>query len=498
MPQKYDIPTKVAGVSQRQSEREGPVMQTAIDFEYRGNPKKEHENSSHSFASYYSAQSSLVGNASLASRYSSGFRYPAFGISRRNTSSFQQSPTYYSAESSLALDTEKGVKEDPVKTTSGYLKAIQERGLILPLDQELNWSGKENGGQHVEFNKGDALPFEVIGPIGTSLTAQVDKIRCRRILLARKTMICGRRMTLEEALVEVEHLQKLRHPHIVQLVGSYLQGKKFSVLLYPVADYELTVFLDEVLDIVQETPDMKERAAKGNRTVRAGALFVGPAPQAIAAMWSFFGCLVDAVRYIHSTARKHLDIKPGNILVRKHPQATYGYRIYIADFGISRSFKYLDHSQTDTHIRRTPKYCAPEVWEQDVHGRAADIFSLGCVFMEMLTILCWRDLDDFADFRSGDGEGRGAYHESIDRIFEWAEQLRLELEGYFMYESLFQTYGSSVSLVPKIQGVDATLQMLARESEKRKLPIFNRGEPASDGCHTCGEVPETYEYEAEV
>lgn len=187
-------------------------------------------------------------------------------------------------------------------------------------------------------------------------------------------MICGRRMTLEEALVEVEHLQKLRHPHIVQLVGSYLQGKKFSVLLYPVADYDLTVFLDEVLDIVQDIQDMKGRAATGNRIVRTGELFVGPAPQAVAAMWNFFGCLVDGVRYIHSTARKHLDIKPGNILVRKHPQSRFGYRVYIADIGISREFKSLDHSQTDTHIRRTPKYCAPEVWEQDVHGRAADIF----------------------------------------------------------------------------------------------------------------------------
>ncbi|PVH74344.1 kinase-like protein [Cadophora sp. DSE1049] len=482
----------------KQSECENPVVHGAVDFEYRGNPIKIRETSSHSFASYYSAQSSLVGNASQASKYSSGFRYPAFGFTRRNTASFQQSPKYYSAESSHAVATEKDIREDSIDTMSGYLKAVQDRGLMLPLDQELNWSGRENGGQHVEFAKGEALPFEVIGPIGASLTAQIDKVRCRRILLARKTMVCGRRMTVEEALVEVEHLQKLRHPHIVQLVGSYLQGKKFSVLLYPVADCDFTVFLEQVLDIVQETPDMKFRAANGNRMVRAGALFVGPAPQAIASMWNFFGCLVDAVRYIHSTARKHLDIKPGNILVRKHDQAAYGYRIYIADFGISRSFKSLDHSQTDTHIRRTPKYCAPEVWEQDVHGRAADIFSLGCVFMEMLTVLCGRDLDEFVDFRSKDAEGSGAYHESIDKVFEWAEQLRPELKDYFMYETFFQTFESTMSSVPKIQGLDAMLQMLARDPEERKMPIFNRVGPVLESCCACGEVLEKYEYCGEL
>ncbi|KAG4437413.1 hypothetical protein IFR05_007095 [Cadophora sp. M221] len=214
-------------------------------------------------------------------------------------------------------------------------------------------------------------------------------------------MVCGRRMTVEEDLVEVEYLQNLRHPHIIQLVGSYLQGKKFSVLLYPVADCDLSVFLDEVHDLVKETPDLKTRGTTKGYSKE-------PTPPSIASTWSFFGCLADALRYIHCSARKHLDIKPGHILVKKHPQATYGYRVYLADFGISRSFKSLDHSQTDTHIRRTPKYCAPEVWEQDVHGRAADIFSLGCVFMEMLTVLCGRDLDDFTDIRSEDSESNGA------------------------------------------------------------------------------------------
>jgi len=117
----------------------------------------------------------------------------------------------------------------------------------------LNWSGKANGGQHVEFAEGEELPFKVLGTIGANLTATVDKVRCRRILLARKTMLCGRRISLHDALAEVEHLQKLRHPHIIQLVGSYLQGKRFSVLLYPVADYDLGKFLENVSDIIQSS-----------------------------------------------------------------------------------------------------------------------------------------------------------------------------------------------------------------------------------------------------
>ncbi|KAL2059999.1 hypothetical protein VTL71DRAFT_9821 [Oculimacula yallundae] len=456
-------------------------------FEPRSQPNRIFSRPGQSLASYHSAQSSLRENSLVATNFSSGFYS---GSSRRTPRSFQQSPAYYSAKSSLATNADRTIMEAVNNPLSGYLKAVHEKGLVLPLDQELNWSGKENGGQHVEYAKGENLPFEVIGPIGASLTAQVDKVRCRRILLARKTMICGRRMTVEEALVEVEHLHNLRHPHIIQLVGSYLQGKKFSVLLYPVADCDLSVFLDEVHDLVQETTDLKTR----------GATTKEPLPPAISSMWSFFGCLADAMRYIHSTARKHLDIKPGNILVRKHPQATYGYRVYIADFGISRSFKSLDHSQTETHIRRTPKYCAPEVWYQDVHGRAADIFSLGCVFMEMLTVLCGCkcDVEDFAEFRAKHSDSSGAYHETLHRVDQWSIHLRRELEGYYMYDNFFRTFETSGSLVPKVRGMDATFLMLEREPEKRRLPIFNRGEPGEDGCHTCGDGLESYEYAEEV
>jgi serine/threonine protein kinase len=43
---------------------------------------------------------------------------------------------------------------------------------------------------------------------------------------------------------------------------------------------------------------------------------------------------------------------------------------------------------------------APEVIEEDRRGRSADIFSLGCVFAEMVTVIHGRRVEDFHDFRS--------------------------------------------------------------------------------------------------
>lgn len=364
-----------------------------------------------------------------------------------------------------------------------YIQAAGARGLLLPPDLELNWSGKENGGQHVEFAKREELPLEAISKIGMSLTATVDKVRCRRIMLARKTMTCGRRLSIQDALVEVEHLQKLRHAHIVQLVGSYLQGKKFAVLIYPVADCDLGNFLEEVSSSVVDSRVMKiEYHSK----------------LAIMSLWNFFGCLSEALLYIHSWATKHLDTKPGNILVMRHSDYRFGHRIYIADFGISRYFPSLDHSQTDAPIPRTPKYCAPEVWNREMYGRGADIFTMGCVFLEMLTTLCGRDLDEFAEHRMKYGNGNGAYHMTLPAVHEWADKLREiphqpvlgEEVGEMQY--IFDTVRTkALTFQSDNIWLDATLEMLLEDSDKRNIswvPLYLDGET----CSSCDGVREVY------
>lgn len=45
-------------------------------------------------------------------------------------------------------------------------------------------------------------------------------------------------------------------------------------------------------------------------------------------------------------------------------------------------------------------YSAPDVIDEDRRGRSADIFSLGCVFAEMTTVIYGRKVEDFHNFRS--------------------------------------------------------------------------------------------------
>ena len=61
------------------------------------------------------------------------------------------------------------------------------------------------------------------------------------------------------------------------------------------------------------------------------------------------------------------------------------YKVYIADFGISRSYRTIPESETESPTSFTKTYAAPEVINQSRRGLSADVFSLGCVFAE-----CWQ------------------------------------------------------------------------------------------------------------
>lgn len=92
----------------------------------------------------------------------------------------------------------------------------------------------------------------------------------------------------------------------------------------------------------------------------------------------FFGCLCSAVIYLHSENCRHKDLKPGNILIKNDT-------ILITDFGIALDWTELGHDTTTGKPEAyTNAYVAPEVTVAKPRNVSADIWSLGCVFLDML------------------------------------------------------------------------------------------------------------------
>lgn len=230
-------------------------------------------------------------------------------------------------------------------------------------------------------------------------------------------MKLSRKWTLADAMNELQHLHKLHHDHIIQLVGSYILKRKFAILLYPVAGCNLFEFLremSEILDLIegglQSTTELDDRV-KSLLEIKDRNL------DSLAAS---LGYLTSATAFVHQNTIKHMDIKAQNVLMRKTPLSIkrpkcLTWRVYLADFGLSRSFKPQDLSQTEGYTRGTAKYCAPEVYDYSPRGRKADIFSLGCVHLEILTVYVHMDLDDFKDFRQND-EYDSSFHKSLPGV----------------------------------------------------------------------------------
>jgi len=350
-----------------------------------------------SLRSFYTARSRMSVSSSRSSHSNSAF----FSVSDHDPSTMigtireDETP---SSELSAPL----------AQLHNDYYKTLHQQAIIQPFDKELNWSEK---GQHVTFAPEDEVPLRYISHLGSSNTATVDKVICRRIALARKTMRCNRRWTVADASGEVYHLQNLRHFHIIQLVGTYLQGRDFSILMYPVADSHLGTFIEETLDM---------SPSKGP-AIRARKHF----------LTSVLPCLTSALAFVHNNTTKHMDIKPQNILIR-NVNTSYeqnNWRVYLADFGLSRSFASQDHSQTDGPTSRTPRFCSPEVYNDEPRGRPADIFSLGCVFLEIICVIAGTDPQDFGIIRRGAGSDE-SFHANIDRVMAWAHEFLYEMISF--------------------------------------------------------------------
>lgn len=89
--------------------------------------------------------------------------------------------------------------------------------------------------------------------------------------------------------------------------------------------------------------------------------------------------IVEGLKYLHSEGVVHRDMKCSNILVD-----TNGI-VKLSDFGSSAVVEPLSKSCCFNSLKGTLPWMAPEVICQQIYGKKADIWSLGCCVLEMLT-----------------------------------------------------------------------------------------------------------------
>ncbi|KAJ8003562.1 hypothetical protein DPEC_G00149640 [Dallia pectoralis] len=91
--------------------------------------------------------------------------------------------------------------------------------------------------------------------------------------------------------------------------------------------------------------------------------------------------ILEGLSYLHSNMIVHRDIKGANIL-----RDSAG-NVKLGDFGASRRLQTICLSGSEVmSVTGTPYWMSPEVISGEGYGRKADIWSLGCTVVEMLTL----------------------------------------------------------------------------------------------------------------
>ncbi|XTI94105.1 hypothetical protein V2W45_1321650 [Cenococcum geophilum] len=266
---------------------------------------------------------------------------------------------------------------------------VKNQDLILTKSVDLE---KGETGRHRHFAKGELLPFETVYNLGSGGSGRVDKVRSMisyneyAIKRIPRRNIFGRdpAPAVRAFISEVEILKRLKHQHIVEFVGSYTDPKYFAIVMSPVAEMDLAKYLSIA------GPDYS--------TLR-----------------TYFGCLTAALKYLHDNFIRHKDIKPQNILV------DHG-KVLLTDFGLSRDSSGVG-STTSGLTSMTPRYCAPEVAAFNPRNESSDIWSLGCVFLDMFVVLKGYSVDWMKDYFDNHGSGSRCVHLNLDAKTEMISEL---------------------------------------------------------------------------
>ena len=104
------------------------------------------------------------------------------------------------------------------------------------------------------------------------------------------------------------------------------------------------------------------------------------------------------LRYLHSRNPPivHRDLTPNNILLGGHLEAK------ITDLGVAKVMK-SDNQKTMTKLPGTPDFMPPEALsKRPVYGPSLDVFSYGCVILNVTTRL-WPEPTDLVEFNPDTG-----------------------------------------------------------------------------------------------
>ncbi|KAL9107836.1 MAG: hypothetical protein Q9227_007351 [Pyrenula ochraceoflavens] len=247
--------------------------------------------------------------------------------------------------------------------------SFQERlSMIVAEDGEeedtglTNFLAGNNNFENENWMKGNLIGEGSFGSVYIALHAITGELMAVKQVelpnVAKGSEIDKKKNNMISALKhEIDLLQGLQHPNIVQYLGTSCDDNYLNIFLEYVPGGSIAMMLKQYNNFNEPL-------------VR-----------------NFTRQILHGLAYLHGRNIIHRDIKGANVLVDNHGG------VKISDFGISKRVEastMLGQNAGGGHIHRPSLqgsvfWMAPEVVKQSAHTKKADIWSLGCLIVEMFS-----------------------------------------------------------------------------------------------------------------
>ncbi|EKF99282.1 serine/threonine protein kinase, putative [Trypanosoma cruzi] len=168
-----------------------------------------------------------------------------------------------------------------------------------------------------------------------------------------KKVVIKRLMDGTQGVQELNVSLRVQHPNIIPFLESFVHDRALYVVLAYAEGGDLEAYLEEL-----------QREKK-------------PLQQVLLLRW--FEQLLRALQCCHGQNIMHRDVKPSNIFL--NADAT---ELYLGDFGSAKALL-RSASLTSTFVG-TPFWISPELLMGTPYSFPSDVWSLGCVFYEMVAL----------------------------------------------------------------------------------------------------------------
>lgn len=315
---------------------------------------------------------------------------------------------------------------------------------------------------HIDYDHDELVPLDVERKLVALAQAHcaLDKVIVPGIMstsLSRQAVSLGSgagNLTYEDYIASLENMRGIEHKHVVSLWASYTHQDVGYVLLTPTCEGTLRSLITNFPLSIR----LLEKEERRTSFLR----------------WLY--CLADALAYIHSRGIYHGSIRPTNIGLTNTNElfiSTSGplpghdtpkgfdkeaYDFAAPEHGIRPSSSssrvgsdrrstapsiasLRNGSISSTFTDVSSIYTSSTSSNQSVTSssvldvaKASDVYSLGCIYLEILTQLCKRTSKAFASHRAAKNKtpGRGgglpdsSYHKNLGQVESWIQQLTKE------------------------------------------------------------------------